>query len=217
MAISPDESIVALAHDDILTTYYASSGIEISTRKYSGHNIEYVGFYGQRSQLFVIVRKSMSHKLGSRILDPFNLTSQVKVNRVPIPTIGRTILAFFRDGLFNDKGLVCEVDGNKINCYVSSEPDAVEITKSKDTLVDHTYVRHPRLENVLEDDEQYELKIGHREKKFPDGDGSKYWILSVDVVEVCQGPNKIIFSFEPEPWMRVSTLDVSAPDGLMKV
>ncbi|KAF9993970.1 hypothetical protein BGZ65_010440, partial [Modicella reniformis] len=32
MAISPDESIVVLARDNTLTTYYASNGIEISTR-----------------------------------------------------------------------------------------------------------------------------------------------------------------------------------------
>ncbi|KAF9942453.1 hypothetical protein BGZ65_001286, partial [Modicella reniformis] len=64
------------------------------------------------------------------------------------------------------------------------------------------------------DDKQYELKIGHHEKKFPDGDGSKYWILSVEVVEVSQGSNKVVFSFVPEPWMRVSTKDVVNPDDL---
>ncbi|KAF9928511.1 hypothetical protein BGZ65_006246, partial [Modicella reniformis] len=213
MAISPDESIVVLARDDTLTTYYANSGIEISTKKYPGHSIEYVGFDGQRSQLFVIVQRSISLKLSSCILDPFNLTSQMKVNRVPVPIVGKTILAFFRDGLFNNKGLVCEADGNKINCYVSSEPDAVKVTKSKDTLANHSSVRNSRLENGFE----YELKIGHHEKRFPDGDGSKYWIIGVEVVEESQGSNKVIFSFVSGPWMRVSTMDVSAPDDLMNV
>ncbi|KAF9961094.1 hypothetical protein BGZ65_011228, partial [Modicella reniformis] len=244
MAISPDESIVALACDDILTTYYASSGIEISTRKYTGHNIEYVGFYGQSNQLFVIVRRPMSLKFGSRILDPFQLKSQIKVNRVPIPIIGKSVLAFFRDGPFKNKGLVCAADGNKIHCYVSSEPDAVRVTKSEGTLLDNTFVRHPRQndkgthqeptrekskeeleegatkevnQEAKEDDKQYELKIGHHEKKFSDGDGSKYWILSVEVVEVSQGSNKVVFSFVPEPWMRVSTADVGTPDELMSV
>ncbi|KAG0004131.1 hypothetical protein BGZ65_000870, partial [Modicella reniformis] len=216
MAISPDESIVVLARDDTLTTYYASSGIKISTRKYSGHSIEYVGFYGQSSQPFVIVRRPMSLKLGSRILDPFNLNSQMKVNRVPVPIIGKTILTFFREGRFKNKALVCEADGNRIRCYLSSEPDAVQVTKSEDTLVNHIYVKHPKLVTEL-DAKQYELKIRQHEKEFPDGDGSKYWILRIEVVEENQGSNKVVFSFVPEPWMRVSTKDVVNPDELQSV
>ncbi|KAF9993321.1 hypothetical protein BGZ65_011181, partial [Modicella reniformis] len=175
MAISPDESIVALARDDTLTTYYASSGIEISSRKYSGHKIEYIAFQGQSNQLFVVVHRLISLKLGSRILDPFRVKSQVKINRVPIPVIGKTILAFFRNGPFKNKGLVCEADGNKILCYVSSEPDAVEVTKSKDNIVD-TNVRHLTPQLTPADGSELEdgAKKGVKEKdKEEANEGSK--------------------------------------------
>ncbi|KAF9946203.1 hypothetical protein BGZ65_009967, partial [Modicella reniformis] len=138
MAISPDESIVALARGDTLTTYFASSGIEISTRNYPGHKIEYVGFYGQSDQLFVIVRRSMSLKLVSRILDPFQLKSHVEVNRVPVPIIGTTILAIFREGRFQNKGLVCEADGSRIRCYISHELIDIKATRTENNLVDPT-------------------------------------------------------------------------------
>ncbi|KAF9969882.1 hypothetical protein BGZ65_011555, partial [Modicella reniformis] len=203
MAISPDESIVALASDDTLTTYYASSGIEIDTRKYSGHKVEHIAFQGRSNLLFVVVHRPMSLKLGSQILDPFRLKSQVKINRAPIPIIGKTILAFFRKGPFKNKGLICEADGNKILCYISSEPDAVRVDISEDNIVP-TNVRHltPQLtpadgseledgakKKVKEkekeeanegskDDKQYELKVKHNQENFPEGDGTKYWVLS---------------------------------------
>ncbi|KAF9984497.1 hypothetical protein BGZ65_000251, partial [Modicella reniformis] len=225
MAISPDESIVALAREDILTTYYASSGIQINTRKYSSHTIEYIGFYGQTNQLFVIVRRPLSRELGSRILDPFQLKSQIKVNRAPIPAIGKTILAFLHDGGFKDKGLVCEADGNKLRCYVSYEPVEVVVTENENTLVKSSCFSHPLQKNDEKmesqedwqegcDDEvkHYELRTSGHKEPFPDGDGSKYWVLRVQVAEVIRKHLKVIFSFVPEPWMRVSTEDGKPKD-----
>ncbi|KAF9937588.1 hypothetical protein BGZ65_001358 [Modicella reniformis] len=141
----------------------------------------------------------------------------MKVNRVPIPIIGKTILAFFRDGPFKNKGLVCEADGNRIRCYVSSEPDAVQVTKSEGLLVDRTYVQRLGLGNGFEDDKQYELKTRQHGKMFPCGGGSQYWVLGVELIEESEGNKKVVFSFVPEPWMRVSTKDVGIPDDLMNV
>ncbi|KAF9982262.1 hypothetical protein BGZ65_003067, partial [Modicella reniformis] len=233
IAISPDELIVALARDDTLTTYYASSGIEISTRKYSGHRIEYIAFHGQSNQLFVVVRRAMTLKLGSRMLDPFQLKSQAKVTRVPIPIIGRTILTVFRKGPFKHRGLVCEADGSKIRCYVSYAPVDVNIAKDEDTLVKPSYVSHLQKEKdqkvtALEstkdgskehrgESKRYDLRLKGHKESFPDGDGSMYWVLSVDVIERSRGCEKVVFSFVPEPWMRVSTADIGNHDDLVNV
>ncbi|KAF9917961.1 hypothetical protein BGZ65_012668, partial [Modicella reniformis] len=224
MTISPDESIVALAGDDTLTTYYANSGIEISTRKYSGHKIEYIVFHGQSNQLFVVIRRTMSLKLRSRLIDPFQLKSQVKVGQVPIPIIGKTIFASFRKGKARNKGVVFEADGSIIRCYVSHVPVDINVTESKDNLVSSSYTSHPphdkeqqesvqegfKDEHKEEGDEKpkrYTLRTDSDKKPFPNGDGLKYWVARVNVLEESEKYKKVIFSFVPEPWMRVSTKD----------
>ncbi|KAF9350680.1 hypothetical protein BGX34_001039, partial [Mortierella sp. NVP85] len=150
MSISPDESMVALANvDGILTTFYSSTGISISSRKFQGQ-IECVAFNGQDNRLFVITRDSITLELHSWILDPLDLASGIPVNQVPVPVIGRTVLAFFRDKDFKNEGLVCEANGSKIHCYVTHEP--IEASKSK-AMVHPTDTFYPR-----KDDKKYETK-----------------------------------------------------------
>ncbi|KAF9937281.1 hypothetical protein BGZ65_001608, partial [Modicella reniformis] len=200
MAISPDESIVALAYDDTLTTYYASNGIEINARKYSGHKIEYIAFNGQSNQLFVVVRRTMSLKLSSRLIDPFQLNSQVKVSQVPIPIIGKTIFASFHEGKSRNKGVVYEADGSKIRCYVSHRPVDINVTDNVDNFVSSSYTSHPPLDKERQESVQGGFKDEHKEEgdekpkrytlrtkghkqPFPNGGGLKYWVARVEVLE----------------------------------
>ncbi|KAF9983654.1 hypothetical protein BGZ65_001562 [Modicella reniformis] len=166
----------------------------------------------------------------------------MKVNRVPVPNIGKTILAFFREGRFKNKGLVCEADGSKIHCYVSHDPFDIRATGAENNLVDPTGMfytlieggrgKEPKVRSMEQFDgngtegheegygegmKRYELRMKQDEKLFLNGDGLKYWIARVEVVEENQGNNKVIFSFVPEPWMRVSTADVGNPVDLQRV
>ena len=251
MSISPDESMVAITSaDGTLTTFYANTGIAISTRKFPGHKIEYVAFNGQNNQLFVITWDSTTHKLVSRILDPIQLDSGIRVNQVPVPIIGRTIHAFFRDESHSHKGLVCEADGSKIHCYVTQESadktgtggeELVDPSDPSRTLYptpksaqlagDEDAVDGPqaggsgaargqtnrRTENGLQEEKQYGIRTTTRRRLFHDGDSSICWVLSVDVVE---NPNrtdeKIVFSFVPEPWMRIPAAAARQPEKLLK-
>ncbi|KAF9950769.1 hypothetical protein BGZ65_006388, partial [Modicella reniformis] len=238
MAISPDESIVALARDDTLTTYYASSGIEINSRKFSGHKIEYIAFHGQSNQLFVVVRRTMSLKLDTRIIDPFQLESKANLRQVPIPIIGKTIFASFREGKSKNKGVVYEADGSIIRCYVSSEPAYIMVTDNDNNLVSSSYTSHPphdmeqqgSVHKVFKDEHRREYGKGHQgyekskrytlrtkshEEPFSDGDSLKYWVTRVEVLEESEEYKKVTFSFVPEPWMRVSTKDVGDSGDLM--
>ncbi|KAF9970338.1 hypothetical protein BGZ65_011206, partial [Modicella reniformis] len=260
IAISLDESVVALPRDDTLTTYYANSGIEINTRRFLDHRIEYVTFHGQDNQLFVILRDSLHLNLCSLILDPLQLSSQIKANQVPIPIIGKTIFTFFNHGALKNKGLVCEARGSEIHCYVSHEPVENEVLINEENLVTIAGVYYPpqtkdenmepnagskerpraaseerpsgeameehqRVLNVkprgeeLNENKLYEVKVESHKESFQDGDGSMYWVIRVEVVEKdsIQDLGKVVFSFVPEPWMRVSTTDVRQPDKLQSV
>jgi len=230
MAISPDESVVALARDGIVTTYYARTGIRISDRKFPDHQIEDVAFYGQSNQLFTITRHSLSLKLTSWILDPLQLESGIHAKKVPVPIIGRTVHAFFRNKTFENKGLVCEASGGKIHCYFSHEPTDKSIDRHDSNIVNKTGTSYPprkighKAEGKEEqtrqgikvdakEDERCELRTASRRKLLRNGDGTTYWILYVEVVQ----KEKIIFSFVPEPWMRISASEIRKPEDLQKV
>ncbi|KAF9986959.1 Transient receptor putative cation channel sub V member 4, partial [Modicella reniformis] len=69
-------------------------------------------------------------------------------------------------------------------------------------------------------DKLYQVKTGIHRESLRDGDGSMYWVLRVEVVErdSMQDPiGKVIFSFVPEPWMRVSTANARQPAKLQSV
>ncbi|KAK3824676.1 MAG: hypothetical protein J3Q66DRAFT_325773 [Benniella sp.] len=230
MAISPDESVVALARDGIVTTYYARTGIRISDRKFSDHQIEYVAFYGQSNQLFTITRHSVSLKLTSWILDPLQLESGIHAKKVPVPIIGRTVHAFFRGRTFENKGLVCEASGGKIHCYFSHGPTDKSIDRHDGNIVNSTGTSYPprKIDHKTEgkeekarqeakedakEDERCEVRTASRRKLLRNGDGTTYWILYVEVVQ----KEKVIFSFVPEPWMRISASEIRKPEDLQKV
>ncbi|KAI1318019.1 hypothetical protein EDD11_007402, partial [Mortierella claussenii] len=220
MAISPHESIVALASvDGSLTTYFANTGMAIDDRKFPGYKIEHVGFHAQDDQLLVILRSSRTYELSAKILDTLQLKSEIDANKVPIPTIGSTILAFFYSrGLWN-RGIICEADGTNINCYISHQPASSKVAKSGESVFkarsgDTTY------ESMLPGEEsiRYSLRSAYHRELLPEGDGVSYWVLRVEVVEedLKYNTQRLIFSFVPEPWMRVTTSEVW-PDNLQSV
>ncbi|KAI7829628.1 hypothetical protein BC939DRAFT_441306, partial [Gamsiella multidivaricata] len=216
MAISPHESIVALASvDGSLTTYFANTGMAIDDRKFPGFKIEYIGFHGQDDQLFVILRSSVNYELSAWILDSLQLKSETAANQVPIPTIDSTILALFYVKRFWKRGIICESDGTKINCYISHQPTSSKLIKDSETALkaapeDVVY------ESSHDVDIQYRLLTGIHRELLPEGDGKSYWVLRVEVVEenLKQKTSRIIFSFVPEPWMRVTTEEVVHPENL---
>jgi len=148
MSTSPDQSMVALASvDGTLTTFYASTGVAISSKKFTLFQIEYVAFTDQNNQLFVIIRDTITLAFKSLILDPLQLNSGMRANQVPVPIIGRTILAYFRDERFKDKGLVCKTNGSKIQCYTTHEPVANAVAIIKDNIVCSNETHYPSLKN----------------------------------------------------------------------
>ncbi|KAG0225604.1 hypothetical protein BGX31_007592, partial [Mortierella sp. GBA43] len=243
LAISPDESIVAMAGSDgILTTYYTSTGVVINDRKFPYHQIEYVAFHGHNSQIFLILRDIETLALSSCILDPLHLDYETPANEVPIPIIGKTILAFFRDARFKNKGLVCEAEGSKINFYISHEPAKSKVAKEDINFVDTSAMLYPPHMNVpkaadqdgaREEDQQesrneaemeprdeavYELRTDVHRELSQDGDGSMYWVHRVEVVKnPYHQDESTVFSFVPEPWMRVSASEIRQPHKLVKV
>ncbi|KAF9345771.1 hypothetical protein BGX34_004464, partial [Mortierella sp. NVP85] len=210
MAMSPDECIVASADSDgTLTTYYTRTGIEIDQRKFPGYKIEYIGFHGQNKQLLVVLRDTADLKLSSKVLDPLLLSSETTAKTIPVPMIGTTIFAFSGKKGFHNRGLVCEVGGSQIRCHVSYESGESETALDESTLVDsNTRVcRSPRSGDI--DGQMY----GIRTRTYKN---SMHWVTSVEVVEESSGqvPEKIIFSFVPEPWTHVSTESVPDPENL---
>ncbi|KAF9349964.1 hypothetical protein BGX34_001481 [Mortierella sp. NVP85] len=252
MSISPDESMVALANiDGILTTFYASTGVEISSWRFHGHRIEYIAFNGWGNRLFVFIRNMMTCKLCPWILDPFELSSRIPVNQVPVPVIGTTVLVFLRDGHFKNEGLVCEANGSEIRCYVTREPvvaarnnvDVANPTDASLLMKDDKKQRNkddPKPETndgkkseinndcqsgsqreavrgPKDDNKGYEVRTATEETI--SRNGSKCWVLGVKVVEMDldDQSEKVIFSFVPEPWMRITAADIRRLEGLQKV
>jgi WD40 repeat protein len=120
IAISSDESIVAICRcDGTLTTYYTQTGIEIGNRRFLGYKVEYVGFHGQNNQLFVIIRDTITYKLSSKTLDSMLLKSDATARTLPVPMIGTTTFELYDKKGFDIEGLVCEVDGSRVRCYIS--------------------------------------------------------------------------------------------------
>ncbi|KAG0013361.1 hypothetical protein BGZ80_011124 [Entomortierella chlamydospora] len=219
MAISPHESIVALASvDGSLTTYFANTGMAIDDINFPGYKIEYVGFHSQDDQLFVILRNSTTFELTAKILDTLQLKSQTMTNQVPIPSIGQTILAFFYTKGFWNRGIICEPDAAKINFYISYQPTSSKVAKGNPKVVkaspDDVVYESRHHENI-----QYRLMTGIHRELLPEGDGVSYWVLRVEVVEedLEKRSQRVIFSFVPEPWMRISTSEVSHPENLQSV
>ncbi|KAF9110686.1 hypothetical protein BGX27_006011 [Mortierella sp. AM989] len=214
MAISPSESVVALATTNgTLTTYFASTGAPIDDRIFPGFKIEHVGFHGQDSQLFVVLRNSESLKLSARILDSLQLKSEISLDQVPIPAMGLTILAFFNTPGFQRKGVICEAFGSKINCYTSHQPMGSKVDKANQLSSDNLFEDS----KILRDgDLELQIEVVYHREHLPEGLHARYWVHHVKVSErnYISG-SRVLFSFVPEPWMRTLTTKAADPSKLM--
>jgi WD40 repeat protein len=217
MAISPDGSIVASADSDgTLTTYYTRTGIEINNRRFLCHKVEYIGFHGKNNQLFVVFRDTVTFKLSSKILDPLLLKSDTTARTVPVPMIGTAIFAFSDKKGFDVEGLVCEANGSRIRCYISHESGGSEVALDESTRVDTSTLQYQLPQSGDVGEQLYRIRTWTHKELFRNGDESTYWVSSVEIVEESsdQAPEKVIFSFVPEPWTRVSTESDTHPENL---
>ncbi|KAF9174975.1 hypothetical protein BGX20_008911 [Mortierella sp. AD010] len=218
MAISPHESIVALASiDGRLTTYFANTGMAIDERSFPGFKVEYVAFHGQDNYVFIVLRNNTTSELSPRILDTFQLKSETLVNNGPIPTIGSIVLAFLNIKGPWKRGVICEADGPRINFYVSYQESNSKVNKTSPTVIKAEYedVFH---ESLFDKNISYVLKTGAHREPLPESDGMSYWVLRVEVIEKNKtlGTEGIIFSFIPEPWTRTIADGAREPGDLVK-
>ncbi|KAF8983579.1 WD repeat-containing protein 38 [Entomortierella lignicola] len=217
MAISPSESIVALATTNgTLTTYFTKSGVPIDDRIFPGFKIEHVGFHGHDNQLFVVLRDSETLDLCARILDSLELKSEIAVNQVPIPTIGSTILAFFDTEGYKDKGVICEAFGSKINRYVSYQPTSSDIDENNPNVVKADTSKNVA-ESLIDGYYQYRVVVEYHREHLPEGLHARYWVHHVKVIKehTLRNSEEVIFWFIPEPWMRKLTTKEIDPLTLM--
>ncbi|KAF9397497.1 hypothetical protein BGX21_008801 [Mortierella sp. AD011] len=232
MAISPDESIIALAGiDGSIRTFFAKSGIEINAARFRNSRIEYIGFLGESDQILLIIRDVITNQLQSRILDPTDLIIRIKSNPVPIPTAGTT-LAMVRhtDGLgLENESIVCAAEGTVLRFYRIQEPITVS-TPSWDfadrelTDIDATIDR----DNIEEGEDRfgergkikYKLRCELEKKPLGNGEGKFYWVVRVLVKQEINYPDAIepkkdLLKFVPEPWLRCLTSEYTEPDQLL--
>ncbi|KAF9435312.1 hypothetical protein BGZ76_006524 [Entomortierella beljakovae] len=218
MAISPRESIVAIASiDGRLTTYFANTGMAIDDRQFSDHKIEYVGFHGEENEVIVILKNNTTSQLSTRIVDSYQLKCESIVNDIPIPTIGSTALCFFSGKGVWKRGLVCEPDGVGIGFYYTQNRASPKVNKSSPTVI-KAFERSDKHESLIDETITYYLRTGFHRERLPDSEGMSYWVLRVELIEENEtnGAKKIIFSFIPEPWMRSKTSDNVDPKDLIK-
>ncbi|KAF9974028.1 hypothetical protein BGZ73_002698 [Actinomortierella ambigua] len=217
MAISPHESIAALASvDGSLTTYFIKSGMAIDDRKFPGYKIEYVGFHSQDDQLFVVLRNTGTRQLSARILDSLQLRSEVDAYQVPIPTIGSTIVAFMRRRGFFGRGIVCSAVGSRLRFHWTQAPSTIKMDKRNEDVVraDPTEVE---FESVFDENISYRLNTTPIRISSPGGEGKSYWLQRVELLQISMDTQvmKQVFAFCPEPWTRWATLDYTNPDALI--
>ncbi|KAF9359049.1 hypothetical protein BGX26_000300 [Mortierella sp. AD094] len=241
MAISPDESVIALAGiDGSIRTFFAKSGIEINTAnavRFINSKIEYLGFLGQNDRILVIVHNSINHQLESRILDPLDHRFRIKYNPVPIPTAGTTLLlaAHSASSVSDSQGMVCAAEGKFLRFYrvqeMHPDPTVDQNVKSLDNFAD-TKLNEISATVDSENREQgdagfqengeliYSLSISAEAKPLEHGDGKDYMVLRVLVHQKTKSSDfdtKALFDFVPEPWLRCPTSEQNKPDQLLTV
>ncbi|KAF9359542.1 hypothetical protein BGX26_012090 [Mortierella sp. AD094] len=208
VAMSPRGSIVAFAKTDgTLATYSADTGMAIDDRQFAGYEIKNVEFCDDGGHLFIILRNSFTSELQTKILDAYNLRSESITSQPPILTAGSTVW---------NRGIMFVADGPKINCYLSDSPSNPKVSKSSETVLkadpaDVVYESH------IDDDIQYRILCGLHRELSRTGNGSSYWVHRVEIMEenLSLRTQRLIFSFVPEPWLRVKTTEVTNPENLM--
>ncbi|KAF8917759.1 hypothetical protein BGZ58_005005, partial [Dissophora ornata] len=208
IAISHDESIVALASaDGNLTTYFARTGIVIHSRKFPGYKIEHVGFNGHDDRVFLTLRDNVTFIFETRILDTLQLNSEIAIGKTPIPIIGTSVLSPFPQKDSLESRIVFEAAQSKINCYIFHQPTPPMFNKDTTTVcpdIEDEFPKPPGLLTEPSSYPKYQLVASEHEELDQEGDGAKYWVRCVEVHMVTdkQSHQRAIFSFVPEPWVR---------------
>ncbi|KAG0018812.1 hypothetical protein BGZ80_006706 [Entomortierella chlamydospora] len=239
MAISPDESIIALAGvDGSIRTFFAKSGIEINPAnhvRFINSKIEYLGFLGRNDRMLVIVHNNTNHKLESRILDPLDFRFRIKYNPVPIPTAGTTLLLAARNAssTSNGQGMVCAADGKFLRFYSIQEiPLDPPVDPSAKPSNKHADKKLGEISATVDSENReygdagfqengeliYSLHISAEAKPLENGDGKDYLALHVSVLQKTKSSDfdtKVLFDFVPEPWLRCPTSVQNKPDQLL--
>ncbi|KAF9356543.1 hypothetical protein BGX26_005145 [Mortierella sp. AD094] len=232
MAISPDESIVALAGiDGSIRTFFAKSGIEIKSAWPKNFKIEYIGFLGENDQILLIIRDSITNQLQSWILDPMDLRIRIKSNPVPIPTAGTTISVVRHIGASElaNKSIVCAAEGTALRFYRIQEPPTVPTaTPPKDfanqeladidATIDYDDIEEGEVGFGEGGKLKYKLRCKIEKEPLENGEGKFYWVLRVSVrqeTDALEPEEKILFNFVPEPWLRCLTSEYTMPDQLL--
>ncbi|KAF9354776.1 hypothetical protein BGX26_007376 [Mortierella sp. AD094] len=228
MAISPDESIIALAGvDGSVRTFFAKSGIEIDTIRFNKSKVEYVGFLGQNDRILVTTRHEFNRKSKAWVCNPMDLKIRTKANAVPIPTAGSTLL-LSHTSEHDSKTMVCATEGAVLQFYrVQEKPVNAMVEHRKgyaskslrqiEVIVDSDYKED--FDTESEDTKALIYKLILFAERGPmEGVGGKdYWILRVSVLQKTKNSefdNKVIFNFVPEPWLRCPTSEYVPKDLL---
>ncbi|KAF9397145.1 hypothetical protein BGX21_009179 [Mortierella sp. AD011] len=234
IAISPDESIIALSGTDgTIRTFFTKSGIEINSIRFNKSKIEYLGFISQddHERILVIVQNELTRKSKVRVCDPLDLNIRTKFHIVPIPTAGTTLLLSpsCEHPKSDNKPMVCAAEGAVLRFYNiqrkypgpigSPEYPIVERKKKVEVNVESNNKDVTGAEPGYKETVIYELNV------FPDvkplgGVGKRdYWILHVSLFRKTKNSefdNKELFNFVPEPWLRIPTSRY-APEDLLTV
>ncbi|KAG0051018.1 hypothetical protein BGZ83_004207 [Gryganskiella cystojenkinii] len=217
MAMSPHESIVAIASaSGILTTYFASTGMAIDDRQFPLEKIEYVEFHAQDDRLMVILRDRITFTLRAVLLDTLQLRNETAIHQIPIPTVGMTLLTSLQLRGYFGRGIVIEADRSNINVYLAYQPSSAKVIKTSEVVMmadenDCIY------ESVYDSNVQYRLRTGYHKELLPEGEGFAYWVHRVDLLEedLFQKTTRCIFSIIPEPWMRALVDEIGRPETLL--
>ncbi|KAF9354777.1 hypothetical protein BGX26_007377 [Mortierella sp. AD094] len=225
MAISPDESIVALAGvDGSIRTFFARSGIEIDTARHTSFKIEYLGFLGRNDRILVISRHALTRKLLSWVSDPMDLNTRIESNPVPIPTAGTALLVTTsrNPSDIDYNGMVCATEGTDLRFHrVHADPPTDQPEKHKLIEIYATIDPDNKEEGNMEFGENgrliYGLNFVVDKQLSEDQDKGDYWILRVRVLQKHESSDrevKVLFDFIPEPWLRCSISEHPWPRNL---
>ncbi|KAF8916746.1 hypothetical protein BGZ58_005248, partial [Dissophora ornata] len=141
------------------------------------------------------------------ILDTLRLNSEIATGKAPIPIIGTSVLASFPQKDFLERGIVFEAAQSKINCYIFHQPTPPpEFIRDPSTDSVAKVWKTSKSSTCPRSYPRYELKVSVHGEVDQEGDGAKYWVRCVEVHMVTdkQSPQRVLFSFVPEPWVHYS-------------
>ncbi|KAG0242673.1 hypothetical protein BGW41_003776 [Actinomortierella wolfii] len=202
MYIARSQNILAIAgFDNSITTIFTDSGIEISQRRFMTQRIEFLDFASyQSAELFVVLRKSSTGRVSTRVLDPLRLEAEFLASTVPIPT-RLTIFCCLGKSEANDPRVVCHPKGGVIEIYHLEELYAEDPKRSgfRSSLPTPTVI-------TASNGVHYQLTTRRANVEDSPIGGEEQNKRLVEIWRIADNPptpttaRECIFSFVPEPW-----------------